>query len=205
MVQTIQAYWRPKPRPRVVRKKKPKSAEEQRAEWAAASRKQRAKKPIEEERAEIYEKVAADIDGVVMSRVVIDENACWNWTGAFMKNFSVVRPVLGSNAKVYVDVAVFIATTGKKVRKGTWLDRTCGNLKCVNPAHGAVVNHEILRAKRRIADEQLGEEERADEQQRAGADGRQQADDGGNEGGCTATGESATASPDAPEQGDGGP
>lgn len=161
MVATIQVYWRPKPRTYTRRKKK-KTPEQKRAEWAKNKRGVRANQTDESkalERARAQEK-ARDLE-YVMSRVAVDEaTGCWNWLGAYRILPNGPRPAVGSNYRAWVDVGIFEEQTGRRVLPGSWLVRSCGNLKCVNPAHGLIHNSAIALAKRRIAYE-LGEKERS--------------------------------------------
>ena len=70
-----------------------------------------------------------------------DDEGCWVWLGAFQNGRALVyeRGRMRGAARVIYEK-----------EKGFWLDRrtslkrTCGNPKCVNPAHGVLkTNHEV--------------------------------------------------------------
>lgn len=154
MVATIQAYWKPKPRPPRKKTPKKKDPDKQREEWRRRKAEQRAKAGPEGAKAarERDTARACDLD-LIRPHVLVEESSgCWLWLGQYKTCWEKPRPYMtvGSEGKVWVDVAAWVASGGKKIRTGCWLSRSCGNLKCVNPAHGVIMNHVVRRAQRRL-------------------------------------------------------
>ena len=67
-----------------------------------------------------------------MSKVAIDENKCWNWTGHITKNGYGVTSI---SSKQYMAHRYTYEWKFGKIKDGLVIDHLCRNRKCVNPDH----------------------------------------------------------------------
>jgi hypothetical protein len=75
---------------------------------------------------------------------------CVLWTGAYSLLFGKARPLLraGQYGRQYADVVVWCLTNKRKeLPRGSFLKRTCGNLRCVAAHHGVPTNIVVERVK----------------------------------------------------------
>lgn len=164
MVAVPEIYWRPRPRPwwpkKRPKKKLTPAQKRKKVQRAHTNQRARTLPKTKEEWAAWREEnfqLACDLDGKILPKVQIDEQTqCWVWIGRYRTLWDKrVCPIIGLRdvGVVRADHAAYTATTGKRVRKTTWLERTCGNVKCVNPDHGRVINHVIVRARKKVQHE----------------------------------------------------
>lgn len=70
------------------------------------------------------------------ARCTIDPvTGCWAWTGRHWQGGHPALPLAGGNGSVSLQIALAVILTGQRLPEGRAYLPTCGNVRCLNPAH----------------------------------------------------------------------
>ena len=76
----------------------------------------------------------------IKSKVEIDENGCWNWTGKIAKNgYGHITYPNKNDRKTYLIHRITYALFKSEIPIGMTIDHLCRNRKCCNPEHLEIV------------------------------------------------------------------
>lgn len=86
-----------------------------------------------------------DLEGKLKSKILIDQNGCWVWQGAFFNKpygkYGQIRVLVDGKSKIVKAHRESYKLYKGEIPTGLELDHLCHNTLCVNPAHLEPVTH----------------------------------------------------------------